>query len=104
MDPENVSDHNVFAPGPKPFDLAGWQKAHGWDKNSTTAEVQAAFNAQTLELTWSAAGPMPECPRVDGVTHDFFDRPREGERMSPGPFGSVPREPTTVKLDPRRPK
>ncbi|OHB82614.1 MAG: hypothetical protein A2V98_15575 [Planctomycetes bacterium RBG_16_64_12] len=100
-DPDNVSDHNVFALGRKPFDLAEWQNSHGWDKNSLVADVQAAFDPDTLELTWSTRGEVPECPPVDGITHDFFGRPRAAGPVLPGPFGSVPREPMRIKLNVR---
>ncbi len=103
-DPDNVSDHNLFARGRKPFDLARWSKAHGWDRNSVVADIRAAFNPDTLELTWSAGGAIPECPAMDGITHDFFDRPRQGNTVSPGPFGPVPGKSTRVQVDPRRQK
>jgi hypothetical protein len=100
-DPDNTCDYNVFAAGQKPFDLAQWQKAHAWDRHSTTADLQAAFDPKTLELTWSAAGEVPECHRVDGVDHDFWGRPSKGETVSPGPFGAVPLKPTRIAIDPR---
>ena len=52
------------------------------------------FNPETLELTWSAAKPIPECPAVDGITHDFFDRPWQAGAVSPGPF-----TPRTARAD-----
>ncbi|NQT13961.1 MAG: right-handed parallel beta-helix repeat-containing protein [Planctomycetes bacterium] len=100
-DGENTSDHNLLAPGKKPFDLAAWGDAHGWDRNSTVADIQAAFNPETLELTWSARGKIPECPPIDGIPRDFFDRLQEPGPSAPGPFGPLPDEATTVKLDPR---
>jgi len=100
-DPENICDHNVFAAGRKPFDLAARQNAHGWDKNSVVADVEAVFNPDTLELTWSVRGTIPECPPVEGITHDFFNRPRQGHTVLPGPFTFVPHERTPIKLDPR---
>ena len=100
-DPENVSDHNVFVTPDKPFDLAKWRDPHGWDRNSVTADVRAAFDAETLELTLSAASPIPECPAIDGITHDFFDRPRQAGRVAPGPFATVPSEPTRIQLGAR---
>ncbi|MBN2292489.1 MAG: right-handed parallel beta-helix repeat-containing protein, partial [Pirellulales bacterium] len=97
-DPDNMSDHNVFVTPNRPFDLAAWRAKHGWDRNSVAATVRATFNTKTLEFTWSAAEPIPECPAVDGITHDFFDRLRQAGTVMPGPFSSVPREPTRVEL------
>ena len=100
-DPENTSDYNVFVTPNQSFDLGAWRDEHGWDRNSAVADVQAAFNAETLELTWSASAPIPECPAVDGITHDFFDQPRQSGAVVPGPFASVPPMPTRVGLGAR---
>ncbi len=100
-DPENTSDYNVFVTPNRPFDLAAWRDEHGWDRNSVTADIRATLNPETLELTWSAAEPIPQCPTVRGITHDFFDRPRQTGAVAPGPFVSVPRELTRVELGAR---
>lgn len=97
-DPENTSDYNVFAPGTKPFDLAAWQATHGWDRHSVMADVEASFDLDTLELTWSAGSKIPKCPAVERITHDFFDRPREAGGASPGPFGPVPSDTKRIQL------
>jgi alpha-L-arabinofuranosidase len=89
-DPENSSDWNVFGRGRKPFDLAGWQKAHGWDTHSTMAEISAAFNANTVELSWSVSGGTPKCPRQPVLTTDFTGRPYVAAAIPPGPFSVVP--------------
>ena len=78
-----------------------WRDKHGWDRNSVAADVRATFNPETLAFIWSAAKPIPECPAVDGITRDFFDRPRQGGAVAPGPFVSVPREPKRVELGAR---
>ena len=96
-DPENRSDYNVFSPGDRPFDLAAWQQ-QGWDAASVTADIQASLDPQTLELTWSAKDKLPQCPRVEGVTCDFWYRPRRGKTVTPGPFGPPPARPTRIRL------
>lgn len=101
-DPENVCDYNVFVPGRKAFDLAAWQESRGWDRNSVVTRVQATFDPDALELTLSVDGTVPACPPVGGITHDFFDHPRDRAQIAPGPFSTVPGEPTPIKLDPRR--
>jgi len=62
--------------------------------------ITATFDPETCELTWSVKGDVPKCPAIDGITHDFFGRPRQGGMTNPGPFPAVPSEPTKVKLWP----
>jgi alpha-N-arabinofuranosidase len=103
-DPDNVIDYNLFAAGmkqplqAKPFDLAAWQKAHGWDEHSLVARVRAELNPGTLEFTWSAESPIPAVPRLDRVRGDFWRRPFAAATVPPGPFGAVPREPMPIEL------
>jgi len=99
-DPDNVSDFNVFD-GDKKFDLAAWQKARPWDEHSVNVEINATFNPGTMELTWSAGRPVPDFPRIRACTHDFWDQPREGGKVSAGPFGVIPTTPVTIKVWPR---
>src|SRR5689334_16480401 len=58
----NGTDGVVEGPAVSPSTAAG---------NLATA-VLARFEPGTLELTWSAVGPVPEASRVEGITHDFF--------------------------------
>jgi alpha-L-arabinofuranosidase len=97
-DPDNVCDYNVFSPGRRPFDLGQWQRAHGWDKHSFKAEIEANWNPRTLELTWSGDGETAPAPAVDGVTYDFWDHPFPGKLAAPGPFGPVPRRSAKIRL------
>jgi hypothetical protein len=60
--------------------------------------ITAAFDARTLELTWSAARPSSECDAVPGVGFDFFGRPRTGPKAAAGPFDRIPAEPSRIKL------
>jgi hypothetical protein len=62
--------------------------------------VTATFDPETCELTWSVKGEVPKFPAIEGITHDFFDRPRTGREAAPGPFADVPTQPTKVKLWP----
>ena len=73
----------------------------GWDQHSIAAEIEATLNPETLELTWSCRGKVPACPRIDGITHDFFNQPRRGETTSPGPFLTVTSILTRVGLGTR---
>jgi hypothetical protein len=54
-------------------------------------------------LIWSVHGGFTEGPPIESMTHDFWNRPANGGTVSPGPFGSIPRDTTRVVVDPRRP-
>ena len=121
--PNNLSDYNLFgqARQPNPFhfmdkdeklgmnqvlflthlDLREWRKRYGFDNYSSEVNIAAEFDPNTLELVWSVRGDFPEGPPVDGITHDFWNRPRPGRMVSPGPFGSIPKETTQIVVDPR---
>jgi dienelactone hydrolase len=77
---------NVF--GGQPSIVAG-----NWSEGIT-----AAFNRQTMELTWSVAHPPPECEPVPAVSCDFFGIPRKGRGIVAGPFEPIPAQPSQVKL------
>jgi len=63
--------------------------------------LTATFDPATFELTWSLAGPIPTCPKLDFINHDFFARPRDTQTIPPGPFTPLPSTPTPMKLLPR---
>ena len=88
-------DDNLFSSSRKPFDLAAWQKKHGWDKHSVKIELEAAFDSRTLELTWKGSGRVPDCPRPAAITSDFRDHPFS-DRWSSCPFATVPSGRTTI--------
>ncbi len=108
-DPDNVLDYNVIAaadaasaggPNSKPFDLAAWQKEHGWDRHSAVMAIEAALDPRGLELSFKVARPLPECPAVPRVTHDFIGRPRPGPMTTPGPFAVAPPGPSKLSVNP----
>lgn len=98
-DPDNICDWNLFGASQQPFDLTKWQKSHGWDQNSTMADIRASFNPKTLELTWSVRGKIPKGPLPPGITFDFLERPYCGRFVPPGPFEAIPAAPTGVPLN-----
>jgi hypothetical protein len=89
-DAENSCDYNLLGSSRKPFDLKAWQKMHAWDQHSVQVTLEAAFNTQTLELTWKAGRPVADYPRPTTITSDFWDRPYHALSVPPGPFGIVP--------------
>jgi hypothetical protein len=97
-DPENAIDWNLFNTGRKPFDLAAWQTKHGWDKHSVVGSIRAAFDPDTLQLTWSAGGEIPKCPRHAAMTSDFLGHAFRGSAAPPGPFSVVPSVAETIFL------
>jgi hypothetical protein len=101
-DPDNLSDNNVFSPAPeKPFDLAKWQQATGWDKHSQVTALHVELTPATLELRWTGPAELPAFPSVHGVVYDFWRRPLGKEKVAPGPFAVVPPPGVEVRLAPR---
>jgi hypothetical protein len=122
----NVSDHNAFGPARlsnafhllseeiplnasfeplplpfKAFDLGAWRKTYGFDRHSSAVDIAAEFDPKTLELVWSVRGDVPEGLPIEGLMHDFWNRPRAGRPAVPGPFGDIPKQSTRIVVDPR---
>jgi len=66
--------------------------------------VTATLDAKTLELVWSAKGEPPKGKAIAGVTHDLLGAERASGPVFPGPFATVPAEPTRVRLWPVLPQ
>jgi hypothetical protein len=98
-DPENVSDANVFATSKEPFDLVAWQAKTGWDKNSTTAILQAMFDPATRSFSLRSTAPLPLVPRLPGIVQDILGVAFDGERVLPGPFTRQPLDPVILLPD-----
>ncbi len=62
------------------LNLNAWQEYYGFDKHSTQATVEAAFDPEDLELGWRVEGDVPPCQWVEALHEP------EGVR-GPGPFG-----------------
>ena len=81
-------------------DLSAWRDAHGWDKNSVTADAQIEFDAATLQLTISSSKPLPRVSAVNQIQSDLLGRPT-GTTRAPGPVAN-PAAKGSWKMDPRR--
>ncbi len=110
--PYNLSDYNLFGKtkqsGPlrimeteQDMELNDWRQAFEYDVHSSEVDIKARFNPETLELVWSVQGKTLECPVLEGITHDFWARPRAGHTTSAGPFGSIPKQTVQLVVDPR---
>jgi hypothetical protein len=77
---DNQSDGNLFDqrndttslcveyPEPQALvDLAAWQDYYEFDKNSIQTQIAADFDPETLKLTITLEGEMPECELVSGL-------------------------------------
>jgi hypothetical protein len=118
----NKADGNVYVDMPKAFqglfegtppptydpeawrhikyrDLAAWRELHGWDKNSVIADMQIAFDPDTLELTISGSKPLPRVSAVNQIQSDLLGRPA-GATRAPGPLANLPAR-GSWKMDPR---
>jgi len=69
-------------------------------ENNLADGVAATLDPKTLELVWSARPESPKGKAASGVTHDFLGAERAGGPVFPGPFATVPTEPTRVRLWP----
>jgi hypothetical protein len=70
------------------IDLARWRGTYGWDKNSVMADAQVGFDAATLQLTFSAAEPLPRVPAVDRIDSDMLGKPTGPTRIA-GPIAGL---------------
>jgi hypothetical protein len=111
LNTKNEADGNLYVELPKDLqgfftgdqkqymDLAAWRDAHGWDKNSTVADVQLDFNPDTLELTISSSQPLPKVNAFGKINVDLEGK-ATGETRAAGPLAD-PGAKRVWKLDPR---
>ena len=110
LNPHNEADGNVYAEMPFQFlgfftgdakqflSLAAWREAHGWDKNSTIADLQIDFDPDRLELSITGK-PLPKVSAFDHIDSDMFGKP-VGEHRFAGPLAN-PGARSVWKIDPR---
>jgi len=60
--------------------------------------IVAAFDRETLTLTWHITADLPECHPLKPITRDFFGKPWPSGALPPGPFSKPPGTPTPVRL------
>jgi hypothetical protein len=122
LNPDNKADGNVYADMPKDFqglfegvpskdydpdawqkikyrDLAAWRALHGWDKESVMADMQIAFDTDTLQLTISMAKPLTRMPAVNQIRNDMLGK-ATGELRVAGPL-AIAKAKSVLHVDPR---
>ena len=122
LNADNKSDGNVYVDMPKDLlgffvgaptttydanawqhikyvDLATWRAAHGWDKDSAMADIQVAFDPDSLVLTLSSAKPLPRLETVNGIQGDMLGNNTSASRL-PGPLANMATG-HSLKVDPR---
>jgi hypothetical protein len=111
LNSKNEADGNLYVSLPSDFqgfftgdqkqyvDLRAWRDAHGWDKNSTVADVQIDFNPDTLELTINSSQPLPKVNAFGHINVDLEGK-ATGETRTAGPLAD-PGAKRVWKLDPR---
>jgi hypothetical protein len=97
---KDVGEFNLWEKNLR-LNLEEWRKELAQDMHSVRSDIKMDFDPETLELTWSNQGPVPECPPVEGISEDFQGRVRAAGVASPGPFGDIPANPQTISVDPR---
>lgn len=98
---DNHADGNLFLHprDAEPFNLQAWREL-GFGEHSAVALARVELNLPRLRLRWAVKGDLPVCSPVDHVVRTFLGRDLS-DHSKPGPFGALPRKPTTYKLDPR---
>ncbi len=83
------------------LDLESWRKFFGFDKNGAYADMAIDVDLDTLTMTWSIGGAIPQA-----ATGKHFDQDLTGQiagaARKPGPFVLMPNASTKVSIDPRR--
>jgi hypothetical protein len=82
-------------------DLTSWRAAHGWDLNSIMADADIDFDPDTLQLSFSTRGPLPQTTAVPWIETDILGRVTGPTRIA-GPLANV-RARRTWNVDPRQP-
>jgi len=108
---QNEADGNVYAGLPERFqgffvsdppqwlDLASW-RAHGWDRQGRTENLEINFDADRLELTMGGQAGLQKLPVFNRIESDLLGQSAEGTRF-PGPFND-PGDSQARPADPRR--
>ena len=121
--PENTADGNLYTPDwgevteetqtvgrglnwlsgpgtPSIVDLEAWQKFFGFDKHGAYADMNIEIDLDTLTMTWSVKGELPQSPTDIHFKRDLLGE-MAGEVRQPGPLLHLPATPTNVAIDPR---
>ncbi len=91
--------NNILVENGRPVETRGPASAI---EGNLTEGVTAAIDGEKAELSWSVAGPAAAGKRPEVVTHDFFERAREGADAVPGPFLRLPAGTERIALWPKR--
>jgi len=68
--------------------------------NNLADGVKAAFDRDTMTLTWQVTRDVARCTPVKTITHDFTNAPRGGKPVMPGPLVTCPTKATATPLSP----
>jgi Right handed beta helix region len=80
------------------LDLAAW-RAHGWDRQGGTVELELSFDPDRLELTIAGPPAWPAVPVFNGIDTDLVGQVT-GARRPPGPLAD-PGAMRVRSVDPR---
>lgn len=112
LNAKNQADGNVYVAMPDNFqgyfegdakqylDLAAWG-AHGWDKNSSAADGEIAFDSDALTLSISLRQPLPQVGTVNHIESDMLGQATGATRVA-GPLADAGTR-TSWQVDPRVP-
>jgi hypothetical protein len=89
----------IPAPESLRLDLPAWQKYFGFDLHGAYADLKMELDLDTLKLTWSAAGKLPEVETGPHFREDFGGAALDATRK-PGPFARIPPQTATIDLAP----
>jgi len=113
---ENTAEGNVYAkternrgsglnwistPEALRVDLPAWQKYFGFDKQGASANMNFSLDLDSLTMTYSVTGKIPEIETGRHFQHDLLGQ-TVGKQRYAGPINQLPEEARTIKIDPRQ--
>ncbi|HMD76264.1 MAG TPA: right-handed parallel beta-helix repeat-containing protein [Terracidiphilus sp.] len=86
---------------PEWHNLSSLREEYKWEMNGAMAEIDAALDADKLELTLSVKGNLAPLDIFKGIDTDFFGHASTGTRL-PGPFADLDGGFKARNVDPRQ--
>ncbi len=82
------------------LDLFAWQRYFGFDRTGANVPLEIDVDPEALQMRWQAAGEIPEVETAKHFRQDFLGE-TAGTKRAAGPLLRIPREKTTVAINPR---
>jgi hypothetical protein len=80
--------------------VEAWKRYFGFDENGGYVDVNIRVNLDSLTLTWSSEGDIPNVLTGAPFKRDFLHK-TAGKNRKAGPFAVFPENNKTIRIDPR---